>query len=240
MNGIKINWHSLNADGSIREHGIVDLSQAIELADRYIQTGSEAAENENEDPSATTFGLCKSKTDYIEIEVAGPDLIFVEYHYGKQRPMWLQKFLGKKLPRLESVESRKQLIEKIMEFFVFPSEILAMRSADKPSDWPPFRSPLGNPRETSVAKRICGITLAWLLGSFYFCWTIDGLMKGGVYVRRFFSHRRDYYDVQGHPVGFWLVESISLAISLWIIWQGWKELKIVRRLRNEKQKAKRQ
>ena len=240
MNGTKVNWYSLNADETVCEHEAIDLGRAIQIVDRYIQTASKAAEDDNDDLSATTFGFRKSKTDYIQIEIFALEDIYVEHYYAKPWAFWLQKLWGKPKPHLVVVESQKQLNRKIIEYFTWPSELIARGFAEQGKDknWLPSRSPLGNPREASVAKRICGITLAWICSIFPLWWAINGLLRGGVYVGRHSSHYADYYDMHGQPAKFWLAEIVALAVCICLHSAGWREFKLVRRMRQEQIAAK--
>ena len=91
MNAIR--WYSVGPELDIREHGPLDLPQALKVVDDHFSALKTHYSSGEHAIAATTFGFTRSDDDFIEICVHAPDSVSVRTELPASRG-WLDRLRG--------------------------------------------------------------------------------------------------------------------------------------------------
>ena len=225
----------MNLDQKVEKHEPIDLKRAIEIADQYLTHGKEKFDSAEEAIVATMFGFSKSKSEFIEICVNGPKQISYKFEFSNPNASWFQKLRGGTIRHDEELHSREKLIQKITDFFSYPSEYFVQQYKGVTNS--NGRSPLGNPPNASIGVRFFTIIVFSVLGVFMACSLLHGIDDGKIWCPGKYSHGFWAYRDQS-PKAFWIGVIIYTATSIWMIRGSLLELKIVRKILKEREKKK--
>ncbi len=123
-----IRWYSMDEELRTVDHDPVDLEQAIEIADRYLNELRPQYESGEKALAATMFGFIREDSSYMQICLHARNQIDVEYDFPPIHKNLRQRvFSHRQHTHSEHLESRDHLSRRIELFFSKPSE--GMRQA---------------------------------------------------------------------------------------------------------------
>jgi len=225
----------MNFDQKVEEHEPVDLKRAIEITDQYLARSGEKFESGEEAIAATMFGFTRSKSEFIEICVNGRKRISYKFEFSDPDAPWFQKLRGGTFRFEEELHSRERLIEKVTEFFSYPSKLIVQQCKSKASR--SGRSPLGIQPGTPLGKSIFVIVFFAILAA-GLAWLIEHCISiGETELPSKSTIHRVIYRTRT-PGFYWFVIAIYSAGLTWLIRGCWLEFKIVREMLNERRKKK--
>jgi hypothetical protein len=234
MNNSEIKWYSMNLDQKVEEHEPIDLKRALEIADQYLDRGRGKFESAEEAIAATMFGFSKSKSEFIEICINGPKRISYKIECSNPNASWFQKLRGGTIRHEDELHSRDKLIHKITEFFSYPSEYFIQQYKDSTNH--SGRSPLGFRPGASLGIRIFTIVFFSFLAAVFAYVDLHGISSGKIsYSRR--GHEFWIYQ-DSNPKAFWICIIFYSAILVWLIRGCILELKIVKKILQERREQK--
>lgn len=124
MSETKLTWYSMNRDLKVIEHDPVGLEEAIQIVDRYMEHAGEHFEWFEDCVAATVFGFSRTKEEFIEISIDGPDLISFKYEAPVHGLKWYQRLWKSSVKQEEKeLHSRDELVQHVEEFFRMTSLI---------------------------------------------------------------------------------------------------------------------
>lgn len=229
MSETKINWYSIGLNQKVEEHEPIDLKQALAIVDRYISNAGQKYKSDKEAIASSMFGFSKSKKDFIELCVFGPDQFSHTFEYS-----YSQRIFGRICRREEDLHSKDNLIKKVTAFFNTPSEELAKAYENKKKQ---TKSPLRIPAHASLTTRIFIILLGSILGLGMFFITVQGIFTGKLPTGSKYSAGRDVL-LSANPIGFWIFAALYFAMSVWLIRGCVLESKITQRMFSNHKKGK--
>ena len=220
----------MSLDQKVKEHEPIDLKRAIEITDQYLARGSEKFKSDYEAFAATMFGFSKSKSEFIEICINGPEQISCKFEFSNPDATWFQKLGNRTVRHEEELQSRDEVVQKVTEFFSCSGKQTARShgASSKRSG----RSSLGNKPNASVGIRIFTIILFSVLGLFVACSVVQGIYAGEIWwaAGRYSNTRGHWIYRDRNPEAFWIWVIIYAAISTWMIRGSLLELKIARKM----------
>ena len=111
----------------MEERELVDLAQALKIADGYYTRAGEKFESVEEAIAATMFGFSRSEKEFIEICVNGPAQISYKFELSEPGGSWLGRLFKGAFRREEELRSREELARKVEQFFTTPGQELKRR-----------------------------------------------------------------------------------------------------------------
>ena len=225
----------MNLDLKVEEHEPIDMNRAIEISDQYMARGTGTFESAEGAIAATMFGFRKSKSEFIEICINGPKRISYKFECSNPNASWLQKLRGGTIRHEDELHSREKLIQRITEFFSYPSEYFVQQykgATDRGE-----KDPLGFRPGASHGVRISAIIFFLILGVGAVCCALHGIDSGKIdlgYSNG--QHRCAYRD--RNPTGFWIWVIFFLGFGAWLIRGCVLELKTVRKMLQERREKK--
>ena len=226
----------MNLDLKVEEHEPIDLNRAIEITDQYLTRGTEKFESAEDAIAATMFGIRKSKSEFIEICINGPKRISYKFECSNPNASSFQKLRGGTIRHEEELHSREKLIQKITEFFSYPSEYFVQQykgGTDRSG-----RDPLGFRPGASLGGRIFTIIFFSPLGVFMAYATLSGIVDRKIWWPGGRTGHGFWVYQDRNPKAFWIWVIIYAAISFWMIRSCILDSKIVRKMLRERREKK--
>jgi len=220
----EIKWYSMNLDQKVAEHESIDLKGAIRIIDRYLIGAGQHFENDREAIAATLFGFSKSRTDFIEFCVLGPQQFSFKIEFSNNaNSSRFRKIFRPMFQHEEELHSREELVQKTTWFFTFSTEQLVKQIAATER---PYKSPLRIPMRATVGNRIFAIIFCAIIGIGSLIVDVHGIFIGRI------EAGRGLIFCEKNPTAFWIWVVIYAAIGIGLIRGCVLELKFLQEMRN--------
>ena len=231
MNSAKISWYSIGLNGKVEEHEPIDLEGAAGIIDRYLIYAGQKYKSDKEAIAATMFGFSKSKSDFVEICVYGPNQFSYRFEFS-ENTSGSRKFFGNVVLREEELHSRDELVKHVAEFFNDSGQKIAGQIGGTKKR---AKSPLRIPARASIGARVFTIIFIMIVGLSGLCLTVEGLFLGKIWVGQ--THGAWIFRDR-NPVAFWIFATVYMAISIWLIRGCVLETRIVQKMFSDRKNIK--
>ncbi len=127
-----IRWYSMDEQLRTVDHGLLDLEQALKIADRYLGALRPKYESGEKALAATLLGFTREDGSYMQVSLHAHNQIDVEYDFPPIHKNLLQRvFSHRQATHSELLESRDQLRGRIELFFSESSEDMRRELANE-------------------------------------------------------------------------------------------------------------